>query len=232
MRPRPASRVALAGIGLLIAVGVPLGWSIADRPSGMKQINAGAAARFGDNTANPPVATPAPRTHPSRGSEPAADLPGRNTRPAIRSEPVRLTIPSLHVDAPIVAVGVDESGQMQIPPLISQIGWYKYGPAPGATTGSIVLAGHVDSATQGRGTFFYLRNIPHYAEITISEHDGTRHRYTVIAREAYPKATIPLRALFARAGPPRLTLITCGGGFNQSIRSYDDNIVITAVPRN
>ena len=233
MRSRLASRVALAGIGVLIALGVPLGWSIADRPSGMHQINPGAAARFGDTTASPPEATPAPHTHDGRGSRPATELPGRtDTQPAVHSNPVRLTIPSIHADAPIVAVGVDGSGQMQIPLLISQIGWYKYGPAPGATSGSIVLAGHVDSAAQGRGAFFDLRNIPQHAEITITENDGTRLRYTVIAREAYPKATIPLRALFARTGRPRLSLITCGGGFNQSIRSYDDNIVITALPRN
>jgi hypothetical protein len=233
MRPRRASRLTLAGIGLLIAVGMPLGWSIADPPSGMQQINPGAAARLGDNTANLPVATPAAPSHHSRGSDPVTVPPGRpNTRPAVPSNPARLIIPSLHVDAPIVAVGVEKSGEMEIPPLVSQIGWYKYGPAPGATSGSIILAGHVDSATQGRGAFFHLRDIPGHAEITISEPDGTRHSYTVNAREAYPKATIPLGALFARTGPPRLTLITCGGGFNQSNRSYDDNIVITALPRN
>jgi sortase (surface protein transpeptidase) len=226
MRSRVASRVGLAGVGLLIAVGVPLGWSIADRPSGMQQINAGAAARFSNNTPNPP----SPYPHGRQRTDPISEGSGRpNTQPSVPSNPVRLTIPSLHIDAPIVAVGVDNSGQMQIPRLISQIGWYKYGPAPGARSGSIVLAGHVDSAAQGLGAFSPLRDIPQHAEVAITVRDGTRLSYTVIAREAYPKSTIPLRTLFARTGRPRLTLITCRGTFSRSTHSYDDNIVVTAL---
>jgi sortase (surface protein transpeptidase) len=233
MRYRLASRVALTGIGLLIAAGVPLGWSIADRPSGIQQINAGAAARFGDHTPNSPMTPPSPHPDSQRSSDPVTDVPVRaNTHPSIHNDPAELTIPSLHIDAAIIAVGVDESGQMQVPQLVSQIGWYKYGPAPGATSGSIVLAGHVDSATQGRGAFFNLRDIPPHAGLTITTRDGTRFSYTVIARETYPKSTIPIRTLFARTGQPRLTLITCGGAFNRTTRSYDNNIVVTAVPHN
>ena len=229
MRPRLASRLALTGIGLLIAAGVPLGWSIADRPSGIQQINASAAARFGDHTPDSPIAMPSSEPNGGQGSTDVSRRP--NTPPNLLSNPVRLRIASLHIDAPIVAVGVDASGQMQIPPLVSQIGWYKYGPAPGATSGSIVLAGHVDSGTQGRGAFFYLRDIFQHAEVTITDRNGGRLSYMVIARETYPKSAIPLRTLFAHTGLPRLTLITCGGAFNRTTRSYDNNVVVTAVPR-
>jgi len=41
-----------------------------------------------------------------------------------------------------------------------------------------------------------------------------------------------MRTLFARTGQPRLTLITCGGAFNRTTRSYDNNIVVTAVLHN
>ena len=230
MPSRLASRIALAGTILLIAVGVPLGWSIVEYPSGMQQINPGAAARFDDTSLNPPKPSP-PRPSVGQRAAPASEVPGPpNTQSGIHGDPIRLTIPSLHIDAPIVAVGVDESGQMQIPPLVTQIGWYKYGPAPGATSGSIVLAGHVDSATQALGAFFRLRDIPEHAEVTITARNGSLLSYTVIAREEFPKTMVPLRSLFARTGPPRLTLITCGGTFNRTIRSYNDNIVITALP--
>jgi hypothetical protein len=35
---------------------------------------------------------------------------------------------------------------------------------------------------------------------------------------------------FARDGAVRLTLITCGGPFDQDTRHYRDNVVVTAVP--
>lgn len=59
---------------------------------------------------------------------------------------------------------------------------------------------------------------------------GQHRTYRVIGREIFDKKNVPLGALFSRTGPERLTLITCGGSFNRSKRSYVDNIVVTAVP--
>jgi hypothetical protein len=36
--------------------------------------------------------------------------------------------------------------------------------------------------------------------------------------------------IFARDGAPQLVLITCGGTFDRTIRSYEDNVVVTAEP--
>jgi hypothetical protein len=41
---------------------------------------------------------------------------------------------------------------------------------------------------------------------------------------------LPLDRLFAREGPPRLTLITCGGPFLAEFGSYRDNVVVVAEP--
>ena len=41
---------------------------------------------------------------------------------------------------------------------------------------------------------------------------------------------LPLDRLFARDGPPRLTLITCGGPFLPEYLSYRDNVVVVAEP--
>jgi len=32
------------------------------------------------------------------------------------------------------------------------------------------------------------------------------------------------------AGIPRLTLITCGGAFDDESKTYQDNVIVTAVP--
>jgi hypothetical protein len=52
----------------------------------------------------------------------------------------------------------------------------------------------------------------------------------VVAREEYDKTKIPLAKYFATDGAPRLTLITCGGPFNEATGHYRDNVVVTAVP--
>ncbi|MFG1842231.1 class F sortase [Micromonospora sp. NPDC049175] len=145
--------------------------------------------------------------------------------------PVRLVIPDIDVTATVNAVGINErTNEFEVPPSVDQIGWYRYGPGLEATAGSVVIAGHVDSATQGRGAFFRLRQLDKGDTLTATGSDGTARRYRVVAREEYAKTRIPLDRYFARDGKPRLTLITCGGPFDAKARKYRDNIVVTAVP--
>jgi hypothetical protein len=65
--------------------------------------------------------------------------------------------------------------------------------------------------------------------IVVRGADGRTVRYTVAARREYLKADLP-RELFAPGGPPGLVLITCGGRFDRAAHSYEDNIVVHAVP--
>ena len=55
-------------------------------------------------------------------------------------------------------------------------------------------------------------------------------RYTAIGRRAFTKADPLPGSLFAVTGAPRLVLITCGGRFDRSNRSYQDNIALFAMP--
>jgi hypothetical protein len=71
--------------------------------------------------------------------------------------------------------------------------------------------------------------VPVGARITVTGTDGAVRGYRVVGRETYPKSAIPLQKYFARDGEARLTLITCGGPFDASARSYRDNVVVTAV---
>ena len=143
---------------------------------------------------------------------------------------MRLRISTIGMVAPVVPVGVDATGAMVIPEQVSTLGWYQYGALPGATAGSMVIAGHVDSARQGLGALFRLRGVPIGARIELTGTSGKIWDYRVIAREEFAKTTVPLRALFSHYGRPRLSLITCGGAFDAKAHSYEDNIVVTAVP--
>jgi sortase (surface protein transpeptidase) len=59
---------------------------------------------------------------------------------------------------------------------------------------------------------------------------GTARRYAVTAIRQLEKSTLDLASLFARTGPPRIHLITCGGDFDPRKGHYDQNVVVLAVP--
>ncbi|MEG3635995.1 class F sortase [Micromonospora palythoicola] len=168
---------------------------------------------------------------PSRTGPAVAVVPGALPGDAEPVRPVRLRIPAIGVTARVDPVGVNERTQeFDVPPSVDEIGWYRYGPGLEAESGSVVIAGHVDSADQGKGAFYRLRELAPGDTVTATGEDGTERTYRVVAREEYDKTKIPLERYFARDGRPRLTLITCGGPFDAEARRYRDNIVVTAAP--
>ncbi len=144
--------------------------------------------------------------------------------------PARLIIESIGVDASVTALGlVETTGLMEVPEDIREVGWYKHGSAPGEV-GSAVLAAHVDGYGQGRGAFFDLGELEPGDEIRVVDATGVVQQFVVGARATYDKDALPLEVVFSRSGNAVLTLITCGGGFNHTDRSYDSNVVVYAVP--
>lgn len=210
-RPRPGRALLLmaAGVALTTTFGVV---ACRSEPPG----------DFGVVTVSTPVT-----------SAPAASAPAVATPEPVRDEvaPARLAIPALKLTASVDAVGVDaRTGDFAVPPSVDRVGWYRYGPGFSAANGSIVLAGHVDSADEGEGAFFRLGSLKKDDVVTLTGPDGTDRTFRVVARERYRKTAIPLEKYFVRDGDPRLTLITCGGPFDPETRHYRDNVVVTAVP--
>jgi hypothetical protein len=157
---------------------------------------------------------------------PAAVAPAAH--PGDPAPPVRVRIGP--ADAPVVAVGVDERGAMAVPPAVHTVGWYRFGPRPGAPSGSSVLAGHVDDRVQGPGAFTALRTAEVGDVVEVDLADGATLRFRVRTVEEVGKGALPVDRLFARSGPARLALVTCGGGFDRGARSYRQNVVVTAEP--
>ena len=144
--------------------------------------------------------------------------------------PVRIRIEAIGLDAPVAALGIDrDSGQMDVPANVSEVGWYRHGPVPGEP-GSSVMAAHVDLSGPGQGLFWSLGELDPGDRIVVDYGDGTSAEFTVEARNTYLKTELPVEAIFSRGGAPVLTLVTCGGGFNTSIGRYDSNVVVYAVP--
>lgn len=155
---------------------------------------------------------------------PAAGIP----EPREVQKPISLRYEAIGVvNAPIDAVGVLDSGEMEIPGA-RRVGWYEYGPAPGEQ-GSAVLAAHI--AYDGeRGVFRFLGDAAVGDRFTIDYDDGSSAGFEVVEIAQYAKDELPFSEVFARTGSPVVTLISCGGEFQRSLDSYQDNIVAYAVP--
>lgn len=172
---------------------------------------------------------PAPASGPEEAApEPAGDPAAALEVPVAPAAPTGLVIPSLGVFSPVVPVGLESDGSMELPGA-SEAGWYEPGRLPGSATGSAVIAAHVDF-NEERGVFFELRRIEPGAEVSVADASGRTHRFVVTERFQLPKEQVPMDELFRTGGDPVLTLVTCGGAFEPSARSYQDNIVVRAVP--
>jgi LPXTG-site transpeptidase (sortase) family protein len=147
--------------------------------------------------------------------------------PAPPPTPVALWVDGIEiVQAPVVEVGVEPNGEMEIPGG-SEVGWYKYGPSPGSE-GSAVLAAHVAFDGQD-GVFRHLDDVSAGSRIVVGYDDGSTADFEIVDLQQYGKAELPFERVFAKQGDPVLTLITCGGAFDSSSRSYADNVVAYAV---
>jgi sortase (surface protein transpeptidase) len=167
--------------------------------------------------------TTAPAASPASPSTTAAPLAPQ--RPGL---PRRIRIPSLGIDAPVVSVGREADGSLEVPSA-HEAGWYDSGPRPGESVGSAVIAAHVDY--DGRpGAFFTLRSAQLGSPVVVTDAAGVDHRFVVAERVQVAKRRLPAAELFRTDGAPVLTLITCGGAFDRHARSYTDNIVIRAQP--
>lgn len=227
-RPRIVTSVTAIVVGCVTAVSVPLLYAArsSDGAAPVPTFGSGMPTRLAGQRST----TPAPASKPPIAGTVANRSTPVRTRPVTTAPPTGLTISSAGISARVVAVGVDARGGTQIPARVNTVGWYRFGPLLGANAGSVVLVGHVDSAQQGEGAFFRLHTVRQGAVVSITGTGGHVFRYRVVGRQEYPKTSVPLAAMFSRTGAPHLTLITCGGSFDRSVRSYRDNIVVTAVP--
>jgi len=150
-------------------------------------------------------------------------------RPDVTAGPARLTVPAIGIDTALTPIDLDAAGALMPPADDSRAGWYRSGPRPG-DVGPAVITGHVDS-TAGPAVFFRLRDAAVGDEITVTGPDGSATRFTVTRVERYPKAAFPAAEVYAPTPGPELRLITCGGAFDRTARSYLDDVVVYAALR-
>src|SRR5205809_2836794 len=153
---------ALLGALALVLVTVPAG-SAAARP-GAGRVPAAAA----------PVSAPL-----------AAGFHSTRTFDVV-AEPVRLRIPAVQMDTPLVQLGRQSDGTIAVPGSPQVAGWYAQGPRPGQP-GPAVIVGHVDSAA-GPGVFFRVYQLTPGATVYVDRADGTTGGFRVVSPPRVPKS--------------------------------------------
>lgn len=175
-----------------------------------------------------PTATRSGSTTPSATAGPGS--PGAATGPILKaSTPTRLDIPAIGVSSTLIELGLNPDRSVQVPPQgrDSRAGWYRYSPTPGAL-GPAVLLGHVDSAQYGPGVFFRLGALRPGALLTVTRADHTAAVFRVDRVVSYPKDHFPTIEVYGNTDHAALRLITCGGAFNITSHSYENNVVAYA----
>ena len=238
-RPRRDGRFGRILLGLyggstaLAGIAVAIGFGPGPAP----------APSLADGTLGRPVSA-APVVPPATGAA-AGRLPG--ARPDVAPGPV----PSANVarvapartpfrplvlalpggsTAPVLDSGLHADGSLVIPDDPATVGWWDGGALAGDAFGSVVVAGHVDSARFGLGVMAQLKTLRVGQVVELRA--GTRRvRYRISARVSLPQAELAARSdVFRQDIAPRLVLITCGGAFDPVRHRYQDNLILYASP--
>ncbi len=176
--------------------------------------------RGGGETHAPPQPSAAEARTESVAPEPAA--------PALPSSPpLRIRIPAVHVNAPLMGLGLTATGSLDVPPAEREdlAGWYEAGTAPGET-GTAIVAGHVDNA-DGPSVFYRLGALKKGSGIEVERRDGSTALFTVDAVEVYDTDHFPDEKVYGAAKRAELRVITCGGRYSRST-GYQGNVVVFA----
>jgi sortase (surface protein transpeptidase) len=231
--------VALAAAGALLALRshdnevrsrgrlVPL--AAASSVAGVALASVAAACCLISQTGAPEVphafGDPSERPAPGGANQPAS---GHQATP---DRPVMLALPSVGVMAPVIAVGVSE-GNLQVPDDPAQVGWWTSSAEAGADTGSVIIDGHVDTASGGPGALYRMGigKLQLGDSVVVTTVLGRKISYQIYAQSVYLKAAGLPADIFAASREPRLVLITCGGAFDSAGRTYADNVVVFARP--
>jgi Sortase domain len=198
--------------------------------AGLALISAGAVSAFYDDPAErgaaagpPPVHIFAPLAVPSSPVRVPVPAPAASAGlDAYTQLPVALVLPG-RTAVPVVAVAVRADRSLLLP-AIDEVGWWSGGGQPGQS-GTVVLAGHLDDDSGRLGALAVAGSLRPGERVTVNTLAGASV-YRVTAVQQYRKTQLP-RTLFARTGPRRLVMITCGGDYTPG-RGYADNIVVTA----
>lgn len=156
--------------------------------------------------------------------------PARRAPTVVRAEPPRAMVLPGGRRVTVRTVDTTVSGLLDVPDDVAVAGWWRGGARLGDPFGSVLVAAHVDSRTQGLGPFAELLKVGRGARLVV-ESAGLRQTYAVRSRRLVPQGDLVDDSwLFAVTGAARLTLVTCAPPYVPSRGGYQNLAVVTATP--
>jgi sortase (surface protein transpeptidase) len=156
--------------------------------------------------------------------------PAAPKQPSLRrSAPVSVAIPAIGVRSPLLRLGLNPDGTMQVPDLATsadEAAWYKYSVTPGQI-GAAVIEGHVDSEV-GPAVFFRLGAVHPGDHIDVTLADGMTAVFRVTGVREYAKDNFPTKMIYGTTNYAALRLVTCGGTFDNATGHYLSSVVVFA----
>lgn len=152
-------------------------------------------------------------------------LPKGKTREA--SNPVRLIIPVISINAPVERVGIQSNSDLATPTQNpwDDVGWYNQGPYPGER-GSAVIDGHLDRPGAYPAVFWRLRELHVGDNVLVMNTAGKTLRFQVTRIAFYPPQEAPIQDIFGNWGGTYLNLITCAGDWIPSQHQTNLRLVV------
>ncbi|MET9534909.1 MULTISPECIES: class F sortase [unclassified Streptomyces] len=189
-----------------------------------------------DSPDEPPVTSAASAPHPGPPAAPvtrAGNTPHSGARaasphgPLPAATPLKLAIPSMVIEAPVIGLKLDRHGRLNTPPMSKphEVGWYRGGTAPGAA-GTAVIVGHRDTRT-GPAIFLNLNALRPGDVVNITRADHRTAVFSVDSVKTFKTKKFPDAKVYGATGRPELRLLTCGGTFNKK-SGYGANVVVFA----
>ena len=144
------------------------------------------------------------------------------------SEPKKLKIGSIEVDAFVQKVGVDQNKQIAVPTNIFLTGWFDQSQKPGER-GLSIIDGHLDGRTAGsKAVFWRLGEMKKDQVVEVVYGNNSTRKFSVLTVEKV--STQKAAAILFSQDPKvesQLNLITCTGTYDKSAKSYSERIIVT-----
>lgn len=143
---------------------------------------------------------------------------------AKQTYPVKITIESIGVNAPVELVGI-QGDAMAVPTLGGNVGWYRFGTEPGKS-GSAVFAGHVNWMDGKDAVFTNLKNIQIEDIVSVTNNYGELSHFRVTDIQEFPLYADTSHIFVSSDGIARLNLITCDGTWNDWLNTHESRLVV------
>lgn len=141
------------------------------------------------------------------------------------AQPVRLRIPTLHIDAPVDAGGLSGSGAVDAPSDPEHVAWFSGGPLPGEK-GNAVMVGHSGWREDIPAVFDELATLRAGDSFSVADKEGGERTFVVRALQTFAKDATTTDIFYAKDDRAHLNLITCTGAWSARTQSYADRLVV------